>query len=502
MSSPKIKFNKKEKELISFLKEVAEQHGTTVRIAGGYIRDKLLCVESHDIDIAVDNMSGRAFAELYNKAQGGGSQLAVIEARPEQSKHLETAMLKVKGFDIDFAALRKETYADSRIPTVEPGTPEEDAKRRDLTANAMFYNIHTEEIEDYVGGYADLGNALATTPLDAKQTFLDDPLRILRCIRFCAKYDWEPSITVIEAANDSEVQEAFLNKISKERIWAEVIGQAEGEGWKAGFLTGPSPTLGMELVVLFGFMDILFSPRGIELNPWDTDQNSKHHDLSILNHTIKAFVEFNTCVGTLLSEEDIIVTSLSLILHDIGKRDPGCIQEKDDGTYSYLTHDDRSAELAEIVLEQLSAPKGIRERVVRLVKEHMRLHNLEDKPSKKSLRKIVRDLENDWLLLIKHSFADACGKVSVNIDDMANRYGSFIGLIKEVLDEQNGEVKIKRPINGHDLARLGVKKGPAMGIIFKALDEALLDNPEMDREMAELFVSYNFGEYIDHDITT
>ena len=156
--------------------------------------------------------------------------------------------------------------------------------------------------------------------------------------------------------------------------------------------------------------------------------------------------------------------------------------------------------MADIVLDQLACPKGMKERVLNIVKHHMRFHALDDKPSKKALRKILRDLGDDWYLLLKHSSADSCGKTSVDVGEMTSRHSVFSTMMGEVLDEQDGETKVKRPCSGHDLAEWGVKKGPAMGIIFKALDEALLEHPEMTKEEAQLFVAYNFREHIDIEV--
>lgn len=233
-----IEFSPREKELIQTIKAIAEKHNSVVRIAGGYVRDKLLGLPSNDIDITVDNMSGEEFAK---KLVGEGNY-SLIKANPAQSKHIATAMVNILGFDIDCANLRKETYADSRIPTIEPGTPLEDAQRRDLTINALFYNINTEEIEDFVGGFEDLQNKIARTPIDPIQTFKDDPLRILRVIRFAAKYDLKVDQSVYDAALNIPYQ-TFLEKVSKERIWKEMAGQDNGDGtWKSGFLSGPSPS--------------------------------------------------------------------------------------------------------------------------------------------------------------------------------------------------------------------------------------------------------------------
>ena len=112
------------------------------------------------------------------------------------------------GLECDFVGLRSETYTDSRIPDqVQLGTPEEDALRRDLTINSLFYNVHTRQVEDYTGsGLTDLANKVARTPLPPKQTFEDDPLRILRCIRFASRFDLSVAEEVIEAIKQPEIQ--------------------------------------------------------------------------------------------------------------------------------------------------------------------------------------------------------------------------------------------------------------------------------------------------------
>jgi hypothetical protein len=147
---PDIKLTELERSIFGVLVDAKKRSGctTTIRVVGGWVRDKVLGLESDDIDIALDDMSGAEFAEMvlgYLKRQSGGvqtSRLAVIERNPEQSKHLETATMRIEGVSIDFVGLRAEEYADgSRIPTVRLGTAEEDALRRDLTINALFYEI-------------------------------------------------------------------------------------------------------------------------------------------------------------------------------------------------------------------------------------------------------------------------------------------------------------------------------------------------------------------------
>lgn len=170
-----------EKELFDTLLEAVKLAGTgtVLRCAGGWVRDKLLGRSSSDIDIALDNVLGKDFAEHVNQylaAQGKATRhAAVIQSNPEQSKHLETARMKINDQWIDLVNLRSESYAsDSRIPIMEFGTPEQDALRRDFTINSLFYNITTGLVEDFTGrGLEDLRAGIMRTPLPAIETFQD-----------------------------------------------------------------------------------------------------------------------------------------------------------------------------------------------------------------------------------------------------------------------------------------------------------------------------------------
>lgn len=212
-----------------------------IRITGGWVRDKLLGFQSHDIDIGIDSMTGVDFAnsikdflqspeskEKYDGEHFG--RLATIAKNPEKSKHLETATIRLMGFDVDFVNLRKETYStDSRNPIMENGTPREDAFRRDATVNALFYNIKTLEVEDFTGkGLEDLQSGVLRTPLDPYQTFKDDPLRVLRIIRFASRLSFEVHPSMVQAMGDSGIKQALRNKISRERIGTELSKMLQG----------------------------------------------------------------------------------------------------------------------------------------------------------------------------------------------------------------------------------------------------------------------------------
>ncbi|KAF2103434.1 tRNA nucleotidyltransferase [Rhizodiscina lignyota] len=239
-----------------------QNENLVLRFTGGWVRDKLLDTQSHDIDVAINKMTGYQFglkmkeyleipgnAEKYGLAStesssksdgkrkmGGG--LYKIEANPEKSKHLETVTTKILGLDIDLVNLRKETYTeDSRNPQMEFGTPEEDAVRRDATVNAMFYNINTSQIEDFTErGFDDMEAKIIRTPLEPYQTFKDDPLRVLRLIRFATRLDFEIDSAAQGAMNNDDIREALRIKISRERVGIELEKMLKGRD-PAGALT-------------------------------------------------------------------------------------------------------------------------------------------------------------------------------------------------------------------------------------------------------------------------
>ncbi|XP_057742480.1 tRNA nucleotidyltransferase cca2-like isoform X4 [Arachis stenosperma] len=202
---------------------------TQLRVAGGWVRDKLLGKDCYDIDIALDNMMGTEFVDKvreYLLSIGEDAQgVCVIESNPDQSKHLETVRMHLFDMWIDFVNLRSEEYTEnSRIPSKQSfGTPEEDAYRRDLTINSLFYNINTGSVEDFTKrGISDLKSGRIVTPLPPKATFLDDPLRLLRAIRFGARFEFTLDEDLKVAAACCDVKDALAAKISRERIGTEV----------------------------------------------------------------------------------------------------------------------------------------------------------------------------------------------------------------------------------------------------------------------------------------
>ncbi|GLI66087.1 hypothetical protein VaNZ11_009809 [Volvox africanus] len=259
-----ISLTQREQDIFDMLLAAVRHAGasTSLRCAGGWVRDKLLGRGSDDIDIALDDMLGRDFAEMVNeylKSQGKEARhAAVIQSNPDQSKHLETARMKIGEMWIDLVNLRSETYAsDSRIPTMTFGTPEQDALRRDFTMNALFYNITAGGVvEDLTGrGLQDLRDCLIRTPLPPRETFLDDPLRVLRAVRFGTRFGFRLHPDILEAAASEQVRVALATKISKERVGTEL----------EGMFNGPAPVEAVRMLQRLGLFTAVFAlPMALE----------------------------------------------------------------------------------------------------------------------------------------------------------------------------------------------------------------------------------------------
>ncbi|KAJ2726780.1 CCA tRNA nucleotidyltransferase, mitochondrial [Coemansia sp. Benny D115] len=205
-------------------------------------------------------MSGYDLAQHVNQyLQDTGHPvrtIAKISQNPERSKHLETATTSVLGLLVDFVNLRSEIYnSDSRIPQISYGTPSEDAFRRDITINALFYNIHTKQVEDFTArGLDDLRAGIVRTPLEPFKTFTDDPLRVLRVLRFASRFGYEIEQSTSEAIGRPEIKDDLDAKISRERVGAELEKMVEG----------PNPLLAIQMILQYGLYDNIFRAPGME----------------------------------------------------------------------------------------------------------------------------------------------------------------------------------------------------------------------------------------------
>ncbi|KAG6264230.1 hypothetical protein E4U49_001816 [Claviceps purpurea] len=219
--------------------------GLQIWIAGGWVRDRLLGIPSSDLDLALSKVTGREFGmflesfsarpEIGAKYQQRAADLGIPDARfsrfyivernNDKSKKLETAGGKLFGLDIDLVNLRKEVYdGQSRTPRMEFGTPEEDTFRRDATVNSLLFDLEKQEVVDLTGrGVEDLDAQIMRTPLDPRQTFMDDPLRVLRLIRIGSKLGFTIEPTTMRYMKDDDIREALDTMITRDRVNIELF---------------------------------------------------------------------------------------------------------------------------------------------------------------------------------------------------------------------------------------------------------------------------------------
>ncbi|KND91434.1 CCA tRNA nucleotidyltransferase, mitochondrial [Tolypocladium ophioglossoides CBS 100239] len=298
MPARSIQLNAREQQLRRLLLDVCRSidaagdvgEPLVVRWAGGWVRDRLLGVESHDIDVAINAMTGVAFAQrmcdfcaspdaIDRHAIGPDDvgNLHNVARNPEKSKHLETAMVRMFSLDLDFVNLRRETYArDSRNPHMEFGTAEEDALRRDATINALFYNLHTGHVEDFTGGLPDMAARTIRTPLDPLQTFTDDPLRVLRLVRFASRLKFTIDPATEQVMDHHKVLDALRVKISRERVGVEL----------EKMLKGSHPRRALELLDRLNLYHAIFTDPAQEA-PTGPDTTRWHAAYQCLDHLMQ-----------------------------------------------------------------------------------------------------------------------------------------------------------------------------------------------------------------------
>lgn len=480
--------------------------GSVIRVAGGWVRDKLMGLESDDIDITIDNMSGFSFAAKVANHLGLGDKVGIIKANPEKSKNIETAVMNIMDREVQFTGFRKETYSnESRIPVVEPGNLLEETYRRDFTVNSLYYNINDGKVEDVSGqGLIDLRRKTIRLMVPPKQlwekmgiedeqaankkSFTDDPLRVLRAIRFACRFNFGLSKDLVQAALDKQVLSSFNKKVSRERIQIEL----------RKMLTGPSPERALSLIKDLGYLgSVLMLPEGYL--DWDMDQNTPYHDLTVWDHTLTAIENLSTVIEKVdINNDDKFVMNLAVLLHDTGKLNPkvhGKKKAKDGFRTTYYGHEQHSISATEYILSKLP---GVR------INEIKRVQNLIDGSSRvnpnyipgnqkcnlgnKALGKFVRLMQDDWQKAIFVNMADATAKKKDLIKEFDFTYhADMMAKIRSLGPKK--VMNMKPLLDGNEIISIVDKNpGPWVGEIISKMIDWQLKNPSMTRKDAEGFV--------------
>lgn len=435
-----------------------------LRIAGGWVRDKLLGLESNDIDIAINTMNGEPFAiKVKEFLKSDMSNVSKIQVNPEKSKHLETATARVFGLDVDFVNLRAEVYqSDSRNPTVSFGTPLQDAMRRDITINALFYNLDTEEVEDFTGrGILDLVDKRIRTPLPPRQTFLDDPLRVLRVIRFATRFGYKIETDIMEAARDIELLDAFERKLSRERVGVEIEKMFKGE----------QPGAALRYIVDFGIYNHVFKapeniiPDGCPVDVLDCLESIL--DIDWLRSKLSAANLAHLYLACALSP----YRGLSFK-----------VKKKDDSAIRFIVLNSlklstNQAEICEALVNQSF-------KIVDAVEKYK---DLSRKEIGLFIREVGSKLGKDWELAFLLSLAIQISLHPLEREAISKAFKAFVDGVYAMRLEHS--YALKSILDGKEVALLlNIKPGKQVGEILQRLIEYQLSKESVTREEAELWL--------------
>ncbi len=407
-------------------------------LVGGAVRDALLGrAQDNDLDFVTELDALELAALLYDKE--------VSSIAPVVYPRFGTAMLRIESCAIELVRARKESYRDdSRKPEVGPATLQEDALRRDFTVNALMLNIHTGEMLDLTGnGLQDLESKTLQTPLDPDQRFIDDPLRMLRAIRF----RWQLGFTPAE-----DLYPAILRNVSR----LKVISFERIRDELTKILTNPDADKALEDLRLTGLLH-QFAPEFEAMV--GMDQGDYHH-LNVWDHT--RLVVKN-------AGPDDLITALAALLHDVGKPQTRFVDEQ--GKIRFYNHEVVGAEIARKWLTKMKFSGDEIDSVTKLVRNHMRLGSFA-KFSASAARRVHRDLGTDVERLLNLVEADANGlKAGVRVLDLSP--------IRAQLDRVKVEtpsLEFNSPLTGGEIAEiLNLEPGPQIGAAKKWLIDKVLD---------------------------
>ncbi len=409
-------------------------------LVGGYVRDKLLGLPiQDDLDIVLEG-DGVALARfLFEKG--------ICDHAPVVYPRFGTAKTSVNGVSIEIVGARAESYEDtSRKPMVSQATLLDDAKRRDFTVNTLLENLHTGEIADPLGrARKDLKDGLIITPLEPEETFSDDPLRMLRAIRFAVRLDFQIAPECEEAIRH---QTRRLKIVSGERIRDEFTKM----------LLHPNAGTALRWMQRLGLLAV-FAP---ELEAMVGVTQNWAHIYDVWEHTVVAIEA--------LPDDASLAARLGVLLHDIGK--PMTKTTDDKGEVHFYDHQTVGLEPAGKFLRRQRFPNDVSDSALKLVALHMRPGGYRTGWSDGAVRRLVRDAGEDLQDLFIVCRADS---MAHRPDALHPDYDGLEARIQE-LERQFSTQKAESPLTGQEIMdRFDIEPGPAVGRLKSLLEEAVLE---------------------------
>lgn len=427
---------------------IADSMNRQCYVVGGYVRDLFLCRHSKDIDFVTVG-SGIEVAEAVARHLGRGARCNVF-------KNFGTAQVKFRDTELEFVGARRESYShDSRKPVVEDGTLDDDLSRRDFTINAMAMSVNRDnfgELIDPYDGVGDLNRQLIRTPLDPDITFSDDPLRMMRAIRFATQLGFTIYDETFEAISRNASR---IKIISHERIADELMK----------IMSSPVPSIGWTLLTNCGLLSYILpeleAMKGVETVNGRGHKDNFYHTLTVLDNVAR--------------KSDNVWLRWGALLHDIAKP----VTKRWDGKsgWTFHNHNFIGAKMVPRIFRNLRLPLNEKMKYVqKLVELHMRpIALVEDEVTDSAVRRLLFDAGDDIDELMTLCEADITSKNQVKVRQFLDNFALVRRKMVE-LEEKDRIRNFQPPVSGEEIMEIyGLSPSREVGQIKESIKNAILD---------------------------
>jgi len=450
--------------IFEIVAHVADREKTEAYVIGGYVRDHIMGREHHDQDIDIVVLGdGPAMARAVAREISPEIRVTVF-------KTFGTAMFHYRNYDLEFVGARKESYSeDSRKPSVKPGTLEDDQNRRDFTINALAISLNKHnpgEVLDPFGGIDDISNGIIRTPLDPDTTFSDDPLRMMRAIRFAAQLGFKIADTTMDSISRNAER---INIVSAERITTELNK----------IMATKTPSVGVLFLEETGLLGLILPEisrlKGVEDKDGQGHKDNFHHTLKVLDNVAE-------------KSQDLWLRWAAL-LHDVAK--PATKRFVPGTGWTFHGHEFLGSKMIPEIFKRLKLPLNDRMKYVKkLVGLHLRPISLvQEEVTDSAIRRLLFEAGNDIDDLMLLCEADITSGNRMKVKKHRNNFALLRCKLKEI-EEKDAVRVFQPPVHGEEIiATFKIAPGPVVGKIKSAIKEAIIDGViSNDHEAAREFM--------------